>query len=238
MFRIKKRGGKTRAADGLDVEIVLITLGTIAHDSISSNIIWRTNTTMTLIELARSPISEISVLSIWCLNQICRSPEIAQELIKTSDIISVLRNRIAFGDMHSASMAVYCIGNLIQNDSIAEFLAAVDMVPLLVGHLRKATESQPNADHISAGLFSIARMSRSIKLAKVLTKVGCVELISHHLNKSTDPNILNWSTRAVGCLMRPNSSDMARALLDAGVARGLARVPLSFIQMIYKHSVP
>jgi hypothetical protein len=32
----------------------------------------------------------------------------------------------------------------------------------------------------------------------------------------------------VGCLMRPNSSDMSKALLEVGIAHGLARIPRLF----------
>ncbi|KAH7876919.1 armadillo-type protein [Lentinula edodes] len=188
--------------------------------------IYRTNTTLTLIELCKSTISnEISLLAVWCLLRICRSPEVAQGLIKTN-IVSVLLRQNAIGDMHLVSMSVYCLGTVVQNDATADFLAAMDIIPFIVSHLRQSTESpRQNPDHICAGLYAAARMSRSIKLAKYLAKAGCVELIVHHLNTSTDPNVLHWSARAVGCLMRPNSSDMARILLEADVAKGLARLP-------------
>ncbi|KAJ3739612.1 armadillo-type protein [Lentinula detonsa] len=217
---------KTRAAEIDGLEIVLITLGTLAYDSISANMIYRTNTTLTLIEICKSAISnEVSLLAVWCLLRICRSPEVAQGLIK-SNIVSVLLRQNAVGDMHLVSMSVYCLGTLVQNDATADFLSAMDIIPFIVSHLRQSTESpMQSPDHICAGLFAVARMSRSIKLAKSLTKAGCVELIAHHLNTSMDPNILHWSARAVGCMMRPNSSDMAKILLDADVAKGLARLP-------------
>ncbi|KAJ3722452.1 armadillo-type protein [Lentinula raphanica] len=188
--------------------------------------IYRTNTALTLIELCKSTISnEISLLAVWCLLRICRSAEVAQGLIK-SNIVSVLLRQNAIGDMHLVSISVYCIGTLVQNDATADFLAAMDIIPFVVSHLRQSTESpRQSPDHICAGLYAVARIARSIKLAKALAKAGCVELIIHHLNTSTDPNILHWSARAVGCLMRPNSSDMAKILLDAGVAQGLARLP-------------
>jgi hypothetical protein len=68
-------------------------------------------------------------------------------------------------------------------------------------------------------------MSRSIKLAKALAKGGCIEMLAHYLLTAESPRVLLWAARAVGCLMRPNSSDMAKSLLDAGIARGLARLP-------------
>ncbi|KAJ4476101.1 armadillo-type protein, partial [Lentinula edodes] len=187
---------------------------------------YRTNTTLTLIELCKSTISnEISLLAVWCLFRICRSPEVAQGLIKTN-IVSVLLRQNAIGDMHLISMSVYCLSTVVQNDATADFLAAMDIIPFIVSHLRQSTESpRQNPDHFCDGLYAAARMSCSIKLAKYLAKAGCMELIVHHLNTSTDPNVLHWTARAVGCLMRPNSSDMARILLEADVAKGLARLP-------------
>ncbi|KAJ3910987.1 hypothetical protein F5877DRAFT_93820 [Lentinula edodes] len=123
-------------------------------------------------------------------------------------------------------MSVYCLSTVVQNDATADFLAAMDIIPFIVSHLWQSTESpRQNPDHFCASLYATARMSCSIKLAKYLAKAGCMELIVHHLNTSTDPNVLHWTARAVGCLMRPNSSDMARILLEADVAKGLARLP-------------
>ncbi|KIK51616.1 hypothetical protein GYMLUDRAFT_181177 [Collybiopsis luxurians FD-317 M1] len=207
------------------VLVFLLTLST-SHDSISANMIYRTNTAFTLIAICRASISnEISCLSIWCLSRICRSAEVAQGLIK-ANVVSVLLKQSAIGDMHSASLAIYCLGTLAQNDVIAEFLSAMDVISFVVSHLRQSTESpQQNPDHICAGLYTIARLSRSVKLAKSLAKAGCIDLISYHLNIAGEPNILHWGARAVGCLMRPNSNDMAKLLLEADTAKGLARLP-------------
>ncbi|THU79849.1 hypothetical protein K435DRAFT_941953 [Dendrothele bispora CBS 962.96] len=69
---------KTRAASsGEGLDFVLMALGALSYNTISSNTIFRTNTTTTLIELFTSSYSdEISALSIWCLTRICRSAEI------------------------------------------------------------------------------------------------------------------------------------------------------------------
>ncbi|KAF9076885.1 armadillo-type protein [Rhodocollybia butyracea] len=212
---------KTRAAEIDGLEIVLITLGALA-----ANTIYRTNTAITLIELCKSSIScEVSVLSIWCLIRICRSAEVAQGLIK-ANIVPVLLKQSALGDVHLDAMSVYCLGTLVQNDASAELLSLMDIIPFVVNHLRQSTESPTqNSDHICAGLYAIARISRSIKLAKSLAKAGCIDLLSYHLRTSDDPNVLNYSCRAIGCLMRPNSSDMAKVLLEADIAKGLARLP-------------
>lgn len=61
--------------------------------------------------------------------------------------------------------------------------------------------------------------------SKALAKAGCVEPLADLLNTSDDPQILLFTSRAIGCLMRPNSSDMSKILLEANCAPGLARIP-------------
>jgi hypothetical protein len=68
-------------------------------------------------------------------------------------------------------------------------------------------------------------LSRTVPLSKSLARAGCVPLIAHHMSTSEDSQVLHWSARAVGCLQRPNASDMAKSLLDAGIASALARLP-------------
>ncbi|KAJ7152890.1 hypothetical protein C8R46DRAFT_1067039 [Mycena filopes] len=100
------------------------------------------------------------------------------------------------------------------------------LVPTLCEHLQRcsdAVDATP-ADQ-SAALYAVARISRSIKISKGLAKGGCIEILAHLLSTAENPEVLKWCSRAVGCLMRPNSSDMAKVLLDAGIARGLARLP-------------
>ncbi|KAF9255908.1 ARM repeat-containing protein, partial [Marasmius fiardii PR-910] len=211
-------------------------------DSISSNTIYRTGTTTTLIELCRSPPTvEVHTLTIWCLARICRSAEVAQSLIKqnlASILIKTCSATNAYlespDDMNSVSesmiapMALYALGNLIQSDGIADYMASVGLVPFIANHLSLATGSpnqEPDIEVVCSSIYTLARISRSIKLAKALARAGCIELLSHHLKTSTDPTVLHWSARAVGCLMRPNSGDMAKVLLDAGIPKGLARLP-------------
>ncbi|KAK7032124.1 hypothetical protein VNI00_013298 [Paramarasmius palmivorus] len=217
---------KTRAAADERLEPVLIALGTLAYDSLSANTIYRTDTTTTLIELfASSESDDVAALALWNLTRLTRTTDIANGLIKRG-LPKQLVERGLHGGSRGASLSAWCLGNLIQSDSIAETLADQGIVPDIVDHLRHSTNLITSApDDISSGLFVIARMARSIKLAKILAKAGCVDLLAHHLNTSTDPSVLHWSARAVGCLMRPNSSDMSKILLEKGVAGGLARLP-------------
>ncbi|KAJ7579671.1 hypothetical protein C8J56DRAFT_963325 [Mycena floridula] len=217
---------KTRAADGEGLDIILITLGYIAHDSISANTVYRTNTVATLIEIFNAALTpEILTLVLWCINRICRNGEISAGLIK-QNLVRLLVHKGLPGTFATPAMSAYCLGTLAHSDSIAEALSDMGVIPALVDFLRRCTESQDlRLEEICSSLYAMARISRSIKLAKSFAKAGCIPLVAHHLNRSEDPQILDMAARVVGCLMRPNSSDMAKLLLDAGIANGLARLP-------------
>ncbi|KAJ6577746.1 hypothetical protein B0H19DRAFT_1253057 [Mycena capillaripes] len=217
---------KTRAVDGIGLEIVLVTLGILTHDPISANTIYRTSSTSTLIEIFSTAQSEkIATLAVWCLARICRNTEIANGLLK-QNLGKLLVNKGLRGGWQTARMAAWCLGALIRSDVIADMLADIGLVPSLCEHMWRCSQSaNASPEDYSAAIYAVARMSRSVKIAKALAMGGCVELLAHCLNTAEDPGVLLWSARAVGCLMRPNSSDMAKVLLDAGVARGLARLP-------------
>ncbi|KAK0493502.1 hypothetical protein EDD18DRAFT_1356424 [Armillaria luteobubalina] len=217
---------KIRAADGEGLEIVLACLGLVAHDSISANTIFRTNTVSTLIELVISSLSDdVVTLAIWCLHRMCRTAEISTGLIKRN-LVRVLIERGIRASLLTARMAAWCIGILIHTDAQADQLNDLGVIPEIVEYLRRVS-SDPNAspDDVSAALYAIARIARSIKLGKTLAKAGCVGWLAQHLASSTEPSILLWAARAVGCMMRPNSADISKILLDAGIAKGLARLP-------------
>ncbi|KAJ7259794.1 hypothetical protein C8J57DRAFT_1515160 [Mycena rebaudengoi] len=218
---------RTRAVDGIGLEAVLITLGILSHDPISANMVSRTSTSTTLIEIfdASPSDSDVAALAVWCLSRICRSPEVANSLLK-QNLGKLLVTKGLKGAPMTSRMAAWCIGALIQSDNIAEVLAEMGFIPVLCDHMRDCVDSTyTTPDDNSAAIFAVARLSRSVKIAKGLAKCGCINLLAHHLTNAEDPRVLLWSARAVGCLMRPNSSDMAKLLLDAGIARGLARLP-------------
>ncbi|KAG8990599.1 hypothetical protein FRB94_010496 [Tulasnella sp. JGI-2019a] len=217
---------KTRAADGQGIEIVLKTLGMLAHDPLSANTIFRTNAAMILFEIiALSGNQDATALSIWVLSRVSRSAEIASGLIK-NDLVSLLLRNGLTGSGPTAQIAAWCLGNLIYTDSQADTLVSQGVIPAVVSQLRKLLDSRTaQPDDICAILYAIARVSRSIKLAKLLHRSGCVEPLMECFLMSEDPDVLMWSARAIGCLMRPNSGDMAKILLEAGAAKGLARLP-------------
>ncbi|KAJ7738141.1 armadillo-type protein [Mycena metata] len=218
---------KTRAVYGIGLEIVLVALGVLTHDPITANAIYRTNTTATLMSITDTAQTEnIAALALWCLARISRNPEIATGLLKQNIGRLLVTKGIKSGQWRTSRMAAWCLGAMICSDDMADILADMGLVPTLCEHLERCSDSidATPADQ-SAALYAVARISRSIKISKALAKCGCIEILAHLLATTEDPEVLKWSARAVGCLMRPNSSDMAKALLDAGIARGLARLP-------------
>lgn len=168
---------------------------------------------------------DIAALAVWCLARICRSTEVASGLLKLN-LGKLLVTKGLKGGQRTSRIAGWCVGALIRSDSIAEALADMGLVTALCQHLRRCSESiNAGPDDYSPVIYAVARISRSIKISKALANGGCVEMLAHFLITAEDTRVLLWSARAVGCLMRPNSSDMAKVLLDAGVARGLARLP-------------
>ncbi|KAG8993039.1 hypothetical protein FRB90_000805, partial [Tulasnella sp. 427] len=218
---------KSRAMDGQGLDLVLKTLGILARDPLSANTIFRSNTSTTLLEIIDTSADEDSVaLAIWCLSRLSRSAELAQQLIK-SDLVSLLITKGLAGPISTATAASWCLGNLVYTDDLADTLASIPTVAQsLVDNLVHALSlDPPHPEYTSSAIYPIARTSRTIKLAKLLSKSGCVDPLVRCLTMSNDPDVLMWSARAVGCLMRPNSADMSKTLLDAGAARGLARLP-------------
>ncbi|KAK7018626.1 kinase domain-containing protein [Favolaschia claudopus] len=215
-----------RAVDGVGIETVLLTLGILAHDPIPANTIYRTGTSATLIEIVDSAQSDdIAALAVWCLARICRTVEVSNDLLKLNICRLLITKGLERGP-RTSRISAWCFGCLCRSDGIAESMANMGLVTALCEHLWRCAESI-NAvpeDH-SATLYAVARLARSIKISKALSQGGCVERLAHFLLTAEDPRVLQWSARAIGCLMRPNSSDMAKILLDAGVARGLARLP-------------
>ncbi|KAF7290544.1 Protein kinase domain-containing protein [Mycena indigotica] len=217
---------KTRAVDGIGLEPVLFVLGLLSHDSITANTIFRTSSTATFIQILDAAQSdEIAALAVWCLTRIARSPEVASGLLK-QNVAKILVNKGLKGGPRTSRISAWCIGALVRSDSIADTLADGGMANSLSEHLRRVQASvETGPDDCSSILYAVARLSRSIKIAKTLARGGTVEVLAHILLTGTEAQVLQFAARAVGCLMRPNSGDMARTLLDAGIARGLARLP-------------
>ncbi|CAK5263320.1 unnamed protein product [Mycena citricolor] len=217
---------KTRAADGIGLELVLLALGFLIHDPITANAVHRTDTSKTLIDILNAAqLDDIGALTIWCLIRVARTPEVVASLLKHNLGSSLVRKGLR-GGQRTSRMAGWCLGAIVRSDAIADTLCEMGIVSAVCEHMRRCRSSvnADAADH-SAILYAVARLSRSIKIAKQLSKGGCVDALAYFLETAEDPQVLQWSVRAVGCLMRPNSGDMAKTLLDAGIASGLARLP-------------
>lgn len=130
------------------------------------------------------------------------------------------------GNLVSSRSSAWCLGILSYTDALAQTLTSYEIIKASVNHLRRVTaDPDAQAEDKCAAIYLIARMARSIQLSKSLLRAGCVPLIVHHLSTAEDPQVLQWSARAVGCLVRPSGSDIAKTLIDAGSAGALARLP-------------
>jgi hypothetical protein len=177
-------------------------------------------------EIINSSDSDNTIaLSVWCIHRMCRSAEIATGLIK-QDLVSTLIKKGLKGNLMTSRLSAWCLGILAFTDGLADILAAQDVVLASVEHLRSITANvEARPEDRSAAMYVIGRIARSIALSKSLVSAGCVPFIVHHLSTSEDAEVLYWSARAIGCLMRPNAGDIAKALMDAGTASALARLP-------------
>ncbi|KAJ7029223.1 armadillo-type protein [Mycena alexandri] len=217
---------KGRAVDGIGLDAILLTLGILIHDPITANTVYRTNASVTLIEIAGAAESDdIASLALWCLIRICRSAEVASGLLK-QNIGKLLLNKGLMGGQRTSRISAWCLGVLVRWDSIADTLADLGAVPALCTHMQRCFKSlTAGPEDYTPAIYAVARISRSITISKALVKGGCVEMLAHFLMTAENPRLLLWTARAVGCLLRPHSREVAKALLDAGIARGLARLP-------------
>ncbi|KIY73084.1 ARM repeat-containing protein [Cylindrobasidium torrendii FP15055 ss-10] len=219
---------KVRGAEPHRLDKVLITMGLLAYDSISANMLIRTNTTMVLIELFKtSNYEKIATLALWVLNRTCRSVDVSNTLIKQGLVRLILDQGLApKTPLSTARMCAWTLGALIHNDQLADTISDLGGISETVSYLSRVSMAyEPDPEDVCAAMYAVGRISRSIKLAKALHRLGCITFMAQHLQHSMDPDVLMWTARAVGCMMRPNSGDMAKALLEAGVAHGLARLP-------------
>lgn len=200
------------------------------YDLLTANTLNRTGCKEILLELFQTTLDEnIAVLSLWCIGRMTRSSEIATNLIKL-DFLPAL---IKFGFTHPtpnpqplrARLAAWCLGNLARSDLLASTVIDRPIVAQSLATELQHVNTSTSPTDASAVLYAIARLSRTIRNSKILARAGCVSLVVNTLLSATDANVLCWCARAVGCLMRPNSGDMSKALLDSGAARGLARLP-------------
>ncbi|KAF9258986.1 ARM repeat-containing protein [Marasmius fiardii PR-910] len=235
------RVGEEERYEGEDLLPVLASLGALAQNPVGSTVIFRMNACATLMGLFRSPSENVASLATWCLTRACaRNKHVATTLSKQGLPRLLLKHGLGSRYKHQhhtgivARYAAWCLGNLVQHTENEAF-AKPDVITGIIDYLRRTSSPSfvqgsvgsdiPAAEDTCSALFLLSRISRSAKISKQLAKGGCIPYVAHHLNTSHHPDILRWSARAVGCLLRPNSSEIARELLKAGVANGLTRLP-------------
>ncbi|KAJ6457973.1 armadillo-type protein [Mycena sanguinolenta] len=210
---------------GLGSENVLVALGLLI-DPITANMIHRMGTAAALVEVIESSESEnVIALAVWCIARLCRSVDIANDLLK-QNLAKLLVTKGLKGTQRTACVAGWCFGALICSDRIAETLTEMGFIPSLCENISRCAEwsSASPEDHCAA-MYAIARISRSVRATEVLAQSGWIQTLERYLMTTDSPMVAQWSARAAGCLLGQDSTDMATMLLDAGVVNGLARVP-------------
>ncbi|KAG9016973.1 hypothetical protein FRB93_009503 [Tulasnella sp. JGI-2019a] len=219
---------KIRSVSGKSLEVVVDMLGMLEEDSHTAHTAFQEGAGPILIGImSKSQNPNAVALAIWALSRMSRDAQIAKELV-SNRLGSLLIEKGLTGSPQPSQVASWCMGNLVYNEMLADALVNQGVVQGVSNHLCKTVESrspETRPEDYCAAIYPVARLSRSIKIAKLFHRAGCVKPLLWCLNNSDDPDVLMWSARAVGCLMRPNSGDMAKVLLEGGAAQGLARLP-------------
>ncbi|KAF7351676.1 ARM repeat-containing protein [Mycena sanguinolenta] len=210
---------------GLGSENVLVALGLLI-DPVTANMIHRMGASAALIEVIESSESENTIaLAVWCITRVCRNAEIANDLLK-QNLAKLLVTKGLKGTQRTACIAGWCLGALICSAKIAETLTEMGFIPSLCENIGRCAEwSCASPEDHCAAIYAIARISRSVRATEVLAQSGWIQTLERYLMTTDSPMVAQWSARAVGCLLGQDSTDMATMLLDAGVVKGLARLP-------------
>ncbi|KAG9123310.1 hypothetical protein FRC07_015110 [Ceratobasidium sp. 392] len=212
--------------NGKGIDRVILALGLLSHDLLSANSIVRTKTAALLMEISKAMRDEsVRAYSAWCLGRLIRSDDIATKFID-DNLHELLLGWVGTSqDKTALRCCVWALGTLARTDALAGKLVESRAIPILTEHLQRTAIPGANPEDLGIALFGVARLSRTISFAKALAAAGSVEPMVRSLRDSHDTNVLNWSARAIGCHVRPNSSDVAKMLLEEGVAKGLAQLP-------------
>ncbi|CAE6407250.1 unnamed protein product [Rhizoctonia solani] len=219
---------KNSSPNEVGVNNIIFALGLLSRDLLSAASIVRPGTAEQLIEISKgAQTGPARACLAWCLGRMVQSDDIATRLVEGGLPELLISWLTVSDDTHAHRYCAWTLGTLARTDTLVDTLVEMGAIPVLASHLNRIATPQTNPDpeDLCAALFAVARFARTIKLSKALAASGSVEPMVQILNQTLDPNVLNWSARAIGCHMRPNSSDMAKILLRAGAAKGLARLP-------------
>ncbi|KAJ1305198.1 hypothetical protein OPQ81_000228 [Rhizoctonia solani] len=219
---------KKLSPNGEGINHVILALGLLSHDLLSANSIVRTGTAAQLMEISKAARTDpVRACSAWCLGRMIQSDDIATKFIGEG-LPELLINWLSLSDnKDTRRCCAWTLGMLARTDALAGKLVQVGVIPALASHLARTATPDADSEDLCVALFGVARLARTIKFSKALAAAGSVEPMVRTLQQTLDPDVLNWSARAVGCHMRPNSSDMAKILLREGAAEGLAKLPRS-----------
>ncbi|GAB1522805.1 Serine/threonine-protein kinase [Rhizoctonia solani] len=219
---------KKLTPNGEGINHVILALGLLSHDLLSANSIVRTGTAGQLMEISKAArVDLVRACAAWCLGRMVRSDDIATKFIGEG-LPELLINWLSLSEnKDTRRCCAWTLGMLARTDALAGKLVQVGVIPALASHLNRTAIPNADSEDLCVALFGVGRLARTIKFSKALAAAGSVEPMTRTLQQTLDPDVLNWSARAVGCHMRPNSSDMAKILLREGAAEGLAKLPRS-----------
>ncbi|KAG8772664.1 hypothetical protein FRC12_002953 [Ceratobasidium sp. 428] len=212
--------------NGPGIDRVVLALGLLSHDLLSANSIVRTKTAALLMEISKGVRDQSArACSAWCLGRLIRSDDIATKFIEDNLHELLVAWITTSQDKAALRYSVWALGNLARTDALATKLVDAGAIPAVATHLQHTATPNADPDDLCVALFGAARLSRTVQFAKALAAAGSTEPMVQTLRQSRDPHVLNWAARAIGCHVRPNSSDVAKMMLDQGVAEALARLP-------------
>ncbi|KDQ56524.1 hypothetical protein JAAARDRAFT_294306 [Jaapia argillacea MUCL 33604] len=226
---VKLLGQRRELEDVYGLELILVALGALAWDADTATMIHEQEISPTLIQIIMDSCSDnISSLAIWCMNRMCWSSELASKLIE-DDFPSLLVQQYAEIGQLKSRFSAWFLGSLAYTKAQADILAE-HSIPWSAHYLLACVSAPRSQSHDTcASLFLVARMARSTSLSQSLVQAGCVPGIVYYLSTSYCPKVLYWSAVAVGCLLHLDEQDsdksISDALLEAGVAQALARLP-------------
>ncbi|CAE6443020.1 unnamed protein product [Rhizoctonia solani] len=218
---------KNSSPGEVGVNNIISALGLLSRDPLSAASIVRPGAPEQLIEVSKGEqTGPARACLAWCFGRMVQSDDIATRLIEDGLPQLLISWLTVSDDTNTHRYCAWTLGTLARTDSLVDALVEMGAIPVLASHLIRVATPQANLEpeDLCAALFAVARFARTIKLSKALAAAGSVEPMVQILNQTLDPNVLNWAARAIGCHMRPNSSDMAKVLLRAGAAKGLARL--------------
>ncbi|KAL5638681.1 hypothetical protein ACGC1H_003143 [Rhizoctonia solani] len=215
-------------SSGEEIHHIIMAIGILSHDVLSAKSIIHSGMATQLMELSKGArADQVRACSAWSLGRMVQSDGIADKFIEDG-FPDLLINWLTMSDnKDTRRYCAWALGTLARTDALAGKLVQKGAIPILTSYLAETAIPEADSEDICVALFGVARLARTVKFSKALAAAGSVEPMVRTLQQSLDPDVLNWSARAIGCHMRPNSSDMAEILLWEGAAQGLAKLPRS-----------